>query len=95
MGLNRSPGNPGRFNQKECQNNWETDEYTVDEPYQYEYFRYFAERWAEAPFEIYDLLRAFRASREFPLVLREDRHWNAAANAFVAGTLVDHLIASG
>lgn len=83
------------WNPKECPDNWETEEYAVNEPYQYEYFRYFAERRAAAPFEIYDLLPAFRATREFPLVLREDPHWNAAGNAFVARTLSDHLIASG
>ena len=83
------------WNPKECPDNWEADQYAVDEPYQYEYFRYFAERRAGAPFEIYDLLPAFRATREFPLVLHEDPHWNAAGNAFVARTLADHLIASG
>jgi hypothetical protein len=83
------------WNPKECPDNWETNQYAVDEPYQYEYFRYFAERRPGALFEIYDLLPAFRSTREFPLVLREDPHWNAAGNAFVARTLADHLIASG
>lgn len=83
------------WNPEECPDNWETDQYRVDEPYQYEYFRYFAERRVGAPFEIYDLLPAFQATREFPLVLREDPHWNAAGNAFVARTLADHLIATG
>jgi hypothetical protein len=83
------------WNPKECPDNWETDEYTVTEPYQYEYFRYFEERKAGAPFEIYDLLPALRATGEFPLVLRRDPHWNAAGNAFVARTLARHLIESG
>ncbi len=83
------------WNPKECPDNWEADQYAVDEPYQYEYFRYFAERRAGAPFEIYDLLPAFRATREFPLVLRDDPHWNATGNAFVARTLADYIIVSG
>ncbi len=71
------------WNPRECPENWET-EYAVDEPHQYEFFRYFDERRAQAPFQIHDLLPAFRATREYPLVLRKDPHWNPAGHAFVA-----------
>jgi len=70
------------WNPKECPENWEADEYAVAEPYQYEYFRYFEERRAGAPFEIYDLLPALRATGEFPLVLRRDPPGRAAGCVF-------------
>jgi hypothetical protein len=67
----------------------------LDEPYQYEYFRFFEQRRSTAPFEIIDLLPAFQASQEYPLVFRDDPHWNEAGHAFVARMLVDRLIESG
>lgn len=78
------------WNPAECPDNWEADQYTVNEPYQFEYFRYFEERREDAPFEIYSLLPAFRATRESPLTFRDDPHWNEAGHAFVARTLADH-----
>jgi hypothetical protein len=78
------------WNPAECPDNWETD-YAREEPYQFEYFRYFQERRADAGFEMIDLLPAFRATREYPLVFRDDPHWNAAGHAFVARTLAGYL----
>jgi hypothetical protein len=79
------------WNPAECPDNWEADEYRVDEPYQFEYFRYFEERRADAPFAIFSLLPAFRESHEFPLVFRDDPHWNEAGHALVAQTLVANV----
>jgi hypothetical protein len=83
------------WNPKESPKNWEDEEYELNEPYQYEYFRYFDERRAGAAFEILDLLPAFRATAEFPLVFEDDPHWNEAGHAFVARTLASHLIERG
>jgi hypothetical protein len=78
------------WNPAECPENYEKD-YAREEPYQFEYFRYFNEQREVAGFEIFDLLPAFRATREFPLVFKADPHWNAAGHAFVARTLADYL----
>jgi hypothetical protein len=80
------------WNAKECPDNWEAGKHALDEPYQYEYFRFFDEQRATAPFEIFSLLPAFQATREFPLVFRDDPHWNEAGHAFVARTLAEHLV---
>ena len=80
------------WNPRESPKNWEDEEYELNEPFQYEYFRYFDERRASAPFEIFDLLPAFRATTEFPLVFEDDPHWNEAGHAFVARTLATHLL---
>lgn len=79
------------WNPKECPGNWESFRYARNEPYQYEYFRFFEERRATAPFQIINLLPAFQATREFPLVLDDDPHWNEAGNAFVARELADRV----
>jgi hypothetical protein len=79
------------WNPKESPENWEHD-YTVDEPYQYEYFRFFDEARARVAYPVFSLLPAFKATREFPLVFKEDPHWNERGNAFAARVLVDHLL---
>jgi hypothetical protein len=76
---------------RECPQNWELGAYRTDEPFQYEYFRYFEERRAQAPFPIFDLLPAFRRTDAFPLVFPNDPHWNPDGHAFVARTLLEDL----
>jgi hypothetical protein len=76
----------------ECPQNWERGAYRGDEPYQYEYFRFFAAAAPAAGFPILDLLPAFRATREFPLVFRNDPHWNARGHEFVAARLEEYLV---
>ncbi|HET7426644.1 MAG TPA: hypothetical protein VFJ50_06360 [Gemmatimonadales bacterium] len=46
-------------------------------------------------YPVFSLLPAFKATREFPLVFREDPHWNERGNAFAARVLVDHLLEAG
>ena len=46
-------------------------------------------------FRIFNLLPAFRATREFPLVFDEDPHWNRAGHAFVARTIADYVRSEG
>jgi hypothetical protein len=80
---------------RECPQNWERGAYRTDEPFQYEYFRFFEERRAGARFPIYDLLPAFKRTEEFPLVFPNDPHWNPSGHAFVARTLLEYLRGAG
>ena len=83
------------WNPKESPDNWETDDYEHDEPYQFEYFRYFDQARSRVDFPIFDLLPAFQATDEYPLVFRTDPHWNPRGNEFVAGVLANHLATDG
>ena len=74
------------WNVKECPDNWETG-YSNNEPYQFEFFRYFDEKAKDSPFRVHSMLQEFKECREFPLVFNRDPHWNAAGNAFVARRL--------
>jgi hypothetical protein len=83
------------WNPAESPDNWERGDYALDEPYQYEYFRFFEEARSEVKYPVFSLLPAFQATREFPLVFREDPHWNERGNAFAARVLVSHLVETG
>jgi hypothetical protein len=83
------------WNPEECPDNWEKASYALNEPYQLEYFRFFDEARARVGFPILSLLDAFRSTDEFPLVLRDDPHWNEAGHAFVARTLAEMLVERG
>jgi len=78
------------WNAKECPDNWEKDAYGLHEPYQYEYFRYFEDTKRDYP--TINLLPDFKATDKYPLVFREDPHWNANGHAFVAETIAQHLL---
>jgi len=85
---------PPRFqhwNVRECPNNWEADQYTLDDPYRNEMFRFFEERRGAVDFPILNLLPAFQATKEFPLVFEDDPHWNSAGHRFVAGEVEAEL----
>jgi hypothetical protein len=83
------------WSQRECPQNWELSAYGTNEPYQYEYFRFFEERRSTARFPIYDLLPPFKQTTEFPLVFPNDPHWNPAGHAFVARTMLEYLRGAG
>jgi hypothetical protein len=53
----------------------------LDEPYQYEYFRFLEEVRSQVRYPVFSLLPAFQGTREFPLVFREDPHRNERGNA--------------
>jgi hypothetical protein len=78
------------WNDKECPDNWEKNQYGLNEPYQYEYFRYFEE--AGRAYAIINLLPDFQATDRYPLVFRNDPHWNAAGHAFAADAVARHLL---
>jgi len=84
------------WNPSESPYNWETvlGLYSLNEPYQFEYFRFFEENQTRVDFPIFNLLAAFKTTRESPLVFASDPHWNnrghrVAAEA-IAGYLLDH-----
>jgi len=83
------------WNPNESPRNWEGDLYAVDEPFQFEMFRFYEEASVNAPFRIHSLLPAFQATDRFPLVFEDDPHLNVAGNAFLAGVVADYLIAEG
>jgi hypothetical protein len=83
------------WNPAESPENWERGDYALDEPYQYEYFRFFEEVRRQVKYPVFSLLPAFQGTREFPLVFREDPHWNERGNAFAARVLVNHLLETG
>ena len=80
------------WNPKECPENWEEDAYSLNEPYQHEYFTFFEERGSQLTYDVFNLLPAFQKTREFPLVFENDPHWNEAGHTFVAKLLADYLI---
>ena len=84
-----------QWSDTECPDNWETKLYALDEPYEYEYFRFFAQVGSEVSFPILDLLPAFQETTRFPLVFNQDPHWNADGQRFVAEVLTEYLIAEG
>lgn len=89
---------PPRFqhwNVKECPNNWEGGQYTLDEPYKNEMFRFFEEKRGAVDFPILNLLPAFQATQEFPLVFEDDPHWNSAGHRFVADQIDAELARLG
>ncbi|MCA9447200.1 MAG: SGNH/GDSL hydrolase family protein [Candidatus Omnitrophica bacterium] len=79
------------WNNEECPDNWEKHQYRVDEPYEYEYLKFFDEKAKDAPFPILNLLPAFQATDRFPLVFSYDPHWNAEGHHFVAEQTYDFL----
>ncbi|MFX1385403.1 MAG: hypothetical protein ACFFBP_23545 [Promethearchaeota archaeon] len=80
------------WNPNECPNNWEKNAYSLDEPFQYEYFNYFERIKKYTDFNIFNMLPVFQQTKEFPLVFRSDPHWNEKGHAFVAKELVDYLV---
>jgi hypothetical protein len=80
------------WNARECPKNWERRQYGLDEPYQYEFFRYFREAANEDEMRTFDLLELFKATSEFPLVFEEDPHWNNRGHEFVAHAMEGFII---
>jgi len=83
------------WNPEESPGNWEALDYALDEPHQFEYFRYFEGKRGELDFPVFDLLPAFQATEEAPLVFRDDPHWNRAGHRFAARTIASQLVEAG
>ena len=82
------------WNSKESPDNWETFAYGLEEPYQFEIFKYFDSKIDAASFKIVNMLPAFQATNQYPLVFRTDPHWNPQGNRFVA-RLLQRSLGSG
>lgn len=82
------------WNAAEAPDNWEKTNYDVSEAYRFEYFRFFDQARPHVGYPIFSLLPAFQATREFPLIFRNDPHWNERGNAFAARVLADYLVQS-
>mgnify|MGYP006294697497 CR=1 FL=1 len=79
------------WNTNECPDNWEADAYALDEPHQFVYFDYFEDIRPNAPFDVFSILPHFQHTDAFPLVLRDDPHWNERGHAFVARVMAPYL----
>lgn len=84
-----------QWNLRECPARPESGGYGDNEPYQFEYLKFFDEASGREAFEIFGLLPAFKATTEFPLCFPNDPHWNRQGCDFVARTLADYLIRKG
>lgn len=80
------------WNTNECPANWESKSYRLDEPFQFEYLHYFRERARSGHIEMIDLLGAFQSTTNFPLVFRNDPHWNEAGHDFVASVMEKYIV---
>jgi hypothetical protein len=82
------------WSNKECPENWEMKQYQyrLDDPYKYEYFRFFREVEDSLDYDVYQLLPAFQRTTEFPLVFNTDPHWNQRGHAFVGRLLADYMV---
>ncbi|MEM1178901.1 MAG: SGNH/GDSL hydrolase family protein [Acidobacteriota bacterium] len=83
------------WNDAECPNNWESDRYGVDEPFENAYLEYFDERaLGAASFPVWSLLRPFEEATG-PLVFDHDPHWNAAGHRTAGEALAQWLVDDG
>ena len=80
------------WNKQECPDNWERSLYGLAEPHQYEYLRYVTDSGIADGIEVFDLLKAFQSTTEFPLVFKNDPHYNETGHSFVARTIEDYLV---
>jgi len=81
------------WSNRECPENWELKGYKVNEPFQYEYFRFFEEARGQLDYEVINLLPDFQATDKFPLVFSFDPHLNEQGLTFAAQCVADKLIA--
>ncbi len=80
------------WNPEECPSNWESFAYSNNEPYQFEYFRFFEEKRQEADFKIFSLLAAFKNAAGSPLCFQHDPHWNARGHQVAAEATAAYII---
>ena len=78
-----------------CPDNWESEKYSVPEPYQGEYLRYFEAETTRRGLPVLNLLPAFEAANEGHLVFPDDPHWTPAGHQVVAAALARFLQGPG
>jgi hypothetical protein len=81
------------WSDRECPDNWEVKQYKygIDDPYEFVYLDYFREAAGRVGYDVLPLLPAFENAKKFPLVFRNDPHWNDAGHAVVGRALADYL----
>lgn len=72
---------------RECPDNWEKTEYELDEPYEYEFLRFFENVEDSLDFDLVHLLPVFEQAEEFPLIFQADPHWNPTGHELVGKSL--------
>lgn len=80
------------WSERECPNDWGRVWYSRNEPYQFEYLKFFESVRPHVDYPIFNMLPAFQATEEFPLVFENDPHWNERGHAFLARTLGRYLL---
>jgi hypothetical protein len=85
--------NPRYFHwsDRECPDNWDS-RISYDEPYEFAYLDFFDVEAPRAGLRLLSLLPAFRDSTEFPLVKRNDPHWNEAGHRVAGRAIADYLL---
>jgi lysophospholipase L1-like esterase len=81
-----------QWSDRECPEDWAAHTRALDEPYEYAAFEYFDEAAQRVDFPIKSLLPEFQATTRFPLVLKDDAHWNPDGNRFVAEVIAEYLL---
>lgn len=84
-----------QWSDRECPEDWAANTRKLDEPYEYAPFEFFDEAATREEFPIKSLLPEFRATTRFPLVLKNDAHWNPDGNRFAAEAIADFLLEQG
>ncbi len=80
------------WDNRACPENWEAEEYALDELFEFEYLHFFEEARDEVDFPILNLLPTFKQNKERSLVFINDPHWNKQGHALVAETVVNLLL---
>jgi hypothetical protein len=82
------------WNPAECPKDWETKAgyFSLEDPYQFEYFRFFEQARDSTEYDVLHLLPYFQATEEFPLVFENDPHWNERGHRFVAEILTQYIV---
>jgi hypothetical protein len=81
------------WNTNECPYNWERNLYSLNEPHQYEYFRYFENRGPANGIKVFNPLSAFRAAAP-PLVFEEDPHLNERGHDFLGRLMGGYVVSN-
>lgn len=83
------------WSKRESPDNWELSMYSLADPYQGEYLRFFESVRDDIDYPMLNLLPAFESAQTYPLVFRSDPHWNEKGHKLVAETVASELISRG
>ncbi len=83
------------WDDSEAPDNWESDRYGVDEPFENVYLEFFDQAATHADFPVWSLLSAFEHADSGPLVFAHDPHWNAQGHRVAGEALAEWLLDAG